>query len=114
MDGWDRALHADQISFPNSRESTVHRAMLVRDENLLVMEIDVIVLRRGLDLAVFETSGRQKSKMVCVETCSCNKATTRMWAIRMGKLLLTCFLERLVGYIVTSVPANSPFRWVSL
>lgn len=51
------------------------------------MELDVIVLLRGLDLAVFGTSGRQKSKMVCVETSSC-KATTPMRLIRAQKLLL--------------------------
>lgn len=58
IDGWDRKMHPDQI--PGSRECTVQRAVVfILNEDLLVMEIDVIVLTRGLDLAVFETSGRQ-------------------------------------------------------
>jgi hypothetical protein len=85
MDGQERELHDDKM--PDSRESTVDCTALVCDENLLVIEIDLIVLMRGLDLAVFETSGRQKSKMVCVETSSC-KATTPMRLIREQKLLL--------------------------
>lgn len=78
---------------------TVHCTALIYDENLLSIEIDVIVLMRGplgLDLAVFETSGRQKSKMVCVETSS-RKATTRMRLIRVQNPLQTCCLEHLIG-----------------
>lgn len=58
MDGW---LETGIGRRPDSRfRCTEHRAVvLVLDENLLVMEIDMIGLTRGLDLAVFETSGRQ-------------------------------------------------------
>lgn len=59
--------------------------MLVRDENLLIMEIDKIVLMRGLDLAYFENFGRQKSKMASDETSSC-KATRRLLHIRVNVL----------------------------
>ena len=91
-----------------STDCTVHYTALLCDENLLVMEIDVIVLiMRGLDLAVFETSGRQKSKMVCVEASS-RKATTQMRLIQVD-LLLTCFLEHLVGMgcFAPPLPADS-------
>jgi hypothetical protein len=89
-----------------STDCTVHYTALLCDENLLVMEIDVIVLMRGLDLAVFETSGRQKSKMVCVETSSC-KATTPMRLIRVQNLLLACFLEHLIGMGCFGTPLSA-------
>ena len=107
MDGQERELQVDQL--PDFREITVRFAALVCDQNMLVMEIDVNVLMRGLDLAVFETSGRQKSKMVCVETSSC-KATTRMRRIRVD-LLLACFLDqayRWHGTVRNTIASRQP------
>ena len=107
MDGWLENVIARRPNARFQREYTVHWKTLVCDENLLVMEIDVIVLMRGLDLAVFETSGRLKSKMVCVEASS-RKATTQMRLIQVD-LLLTCFLEHLVGMgcFAPPLPADS-------
>jgi hypothetical protein len=110
LDGWSGKGIARRPNARFQRENGT-RTALIYDENLLSIERDVIVLMRGplgLDLAVFETSGRQKSKMVCVETSS-RKATTRMRLIRVQNLLQTCFLEHLIdmGCFGPPLPADS-------
>lgn len=110
MDGWSGKGIARRPNARFQRENGT-RTALIYDENLLSIEIDVIVLMRGplgLDLAVFETSGRPKSKMVCVETSS-RKATTRMRLIRVQNLLQTRFLEHLIdqGCFGPPLPADS-------